>query len=81
MWFVYSLLNVCFLQFVIFIYRRNTVVVDFITWLRQYNEKVKETKKNVGFYGIDLYSLQASREAVLKYLEKADPSMYLRKCI
>lgn len=48
-------------------------MLDVITWLRQYNEKVNDTKKKVGFYGIDLYSLQASREAVLAYLEKADP--------
>jgi len=27
----------------------------------------------VGFYGMDLYSLHASIEAVLKYLDKVDP--------
>lgn len=59
-----------------FLFRRNTVVLDFITWLRKYNEQVKDTKKKTGFYGIDLYSLEASREAVLNYLEKADPSLF-----
>ena len=59
-----------------FLFRRNTVVLDFIAWLRKYNEQVKDTKKKIGFYGIDLYSLQASREAVLNYLEKADPSLF-----
>ncbi|CAF4014980.1 unnamed protein product, partial [Rotaria sp. Silwood1] len=33
---------------------RNTVVVDFITWLRKYNENLGERKKKVGFFGIDL---------------------------
>lgn len=27
----------------------------------------------VGFYGLDLYSLRASMEAVLRYLEQVDP--------
>ncbi|CAF0880466.1 unnamed protein product [Rotaria sordida] len=54
---------------------RNTVVVDFITWLRKYNENLGQQRKKVGFFGIDLYSLQASREEVLKYLEKNQPSL------
>jgi len=54
---------------------RNTVVLDFITWLRKYNEKLGEPKKKVGFFGLDLYSLQASREEVLKYLEKNEPGL------
>lgn len=57
-------------------YRRNTVVLDFVTWLRKYNEKITEQKKKTGFFGIDLYSLQASREEVLKFLEKRDPSSF-----
>ncbi len=59
-------------------FRRNTVVVDFITWLQKYNEKLEE-KKKVGFFGIDLYSLQASREEVLKYLDKNDPGLLIFK--
>ncbi|CAF4386961.1 unnamed protein product, partial [Rotaria sordida] len=35
---------------------RNTVVVDFITWLRKYNENLGQEKKKAGFFGIDLYS-------------------------
>ncbi|CAF1195727.1 unnamed protein product [Rotaria sordida] len=54
---------------------RNTVVVDFITWLRKYNENLGQEKKKAGFFGIDLYSLQASREEVLKYLEKHEPGL------
>ncbi|CAF0882829.1 unnamed protein product [Adineta ricciae] len=54
---------------------RNTVVLDFINWLRTHNESKRENKSKVGFFGIDLYSLQSSREEVLKYLEKVDPEM------
>jgi erythromycin esterase-like protein len=59
--------------------RRNTVVLDFITWLRKYNENLAGQKKKAGFFGIDLYSLQASREEVLNYLEKNDPGLFIRK--
>lgn len=31
--------------------------------------------KKVGFYGLDLYSLRASMNAVLAYLDKADPNL------
>jgi erythromycin esterase-like protein len=61
----------------LFLFRRNTVVVDFITWLRKYNEKLSEQKKKAGFFGIDLYSLQASREEVLKYLDKHQPGLFI----
>jgi erythromycin esterase-like protein len=50
---------------------RNTVVLDFIGWLRSYNET--NGPKKVGFYGLDLYSLHSSIEAVLEYLDKVDP--------
>src|SRR5438876_1757814 len=52
---------------------RNTVVVDFVEWLREFNKNVDPKKAPVGFYGMDLYSLHASIDAVLSYLDKADP--------
>ena len=52
---------------------RNTVVLDFVQWLREHNDKQPASKK-VGFYGIDLYSLFTSIEAVLEYLDKVDPA-------
>ena len=52
---------------------RNTSVVEFVEWLRQYNQRLPEGTSKVGFYGLDLYSLHASIEAVINYLEKADP--------
>jgi len=52
---------------------RNTVVVEFIDWLRAYNDALPPGSEKVGFYGLDLYSLHASMKAVLRYLEKVDP--------
>jgi erythromycin esterase-like protein/predicted phosphoribosyltransferase len=52
---------------------RNTVMVDFIEWLRTHNDALPAGATKVGFYGIDLYSLHASAKAVLRYLRKVDP--------
>ncbi len=52
---------------------RNTVVVEFVEWLRGFNKNIDPKRALVGFYGMDLYSLHASIEAVLKYLDKVDP--------
>ena len=52
---------------------RNTVVRDFVEWLREYNDSLPPSNPKVGFYGLDLYSLYTSIEAVLGYLEKVDP--------
>ena len=54
---------------------RNTVVRDFLTWLRDYNAR---SERSAGFYGIDLYSLHASRKAVIDYLETIDPNAAAR---
>jgi erythromycin esterase-like protein len=52
---------------------RNTVIVEFVEWLRGFNTSIDSKRRPVGFYGMDLYSLHASIEAVLRYLEKVDP--------
>jgi erythromycin esterase-like protein len=52
---------------------RNTDVVEFISWLREYNDTLPEGARKVGFYGLDLYSLHASAQAVLEFLNKVDP--------
>src|SRR5918994_7568664 len=52
---------------------RNTVVAEFVDWLRDRNASVREPAA-AGFYGLDLYSLNASAEAVLRYLESVDPA-------
>ena len=57
---------------------RNTDVVDFVEWLRQHNGALAPSAPKTGFYGLDLYSLNASMEAVLRYLEKVDPPVARR---
>jgi erythromycin esterase-like protein len=52
---------------------RNADVLDFIGWLRAHNDSLPANAAKVGFYGLDLYSLHASMEAVLNYLDKIDP--------
>lgn len=51
---------------------RNFDVLDFVEWLKAHNDKL-EINQKIGFYGLDLYSLHSSMEAVLDYLEKIDP--------
>jgi erythromycin esterase-like protein len=51
---------------------RNADVLDFVGWLRTFNDRVGPRSK-VGFYGLDLYSLRASMEAVIRYLDGVDP--------
>jgi erythromycin esterase-like protein len=57
---------------------RNTVVVEFVEWLRAFNQKLDPKKAPAGFYGMDLYSLHASIDAVLSYLNKVDPAAATR---
>jgi erythromycin esterase-like protein len=52
---------------------RNADVLDFIGWLRSHNDDLLENQRKTGFYGLDLYSLHASIDAVLTYLQKIDP--------
>jgi len=51
---------------------RNTVMRDCVRWLRRWND-VHERDARCGVYGLDLYSLHASIDAVLRYLEGVDP--------
>lgn len=51
---------------------RNEDVASFIEWHRAFNEAGPAQGKT-GFYGLDLYSLHASIEAVLAYFERTDP--------
>jgi erythromycin esterase-like protein len=53
---------------------RNADVLDFIGWLRAHNDSLAPGSVKTGFYGLDLYSLQTSIEAVLNYLDKVDPA-------
>lgn len=51
---------------------RNTEVAGFIEWLREHN-LARPAAERVGFYGLDLYSLYTSVEAVIDYLDRVDP--------
>lgn len=55
----------------------NTVVRDFVEWLREFN-RGRAPSQQAGFYGMDLYSLYGSIRAVLDYLDKADPEAAAR---
>ena len=54
---------------------RNTVVRDFVDWLRT-NNRLCETQRQrqTGFYGLDLYSLHRSMQEVVSFLDKVDPT-------
>jgi len=56
---------------------RNVDVVHFVDWLRAHNQKFVAGDR-VGFYGLDLYSLHASIEAVIRYLDQIDPAAAAR---
>ena len=51
---------------------RNTDVEEFVRFLRQHNA-AKPPGDGVSFYGLDLYNMNASIAAVLKYLDRVDP--------
>jgi len=65
---------------------RNTDVLDFVGWLRNHNESIANHARKgmpeksfpTGFYGLDLYSLNASMAAVVSYLDKVDPAAAAR---
>jgi erythromycin esterase len=49
----------------------NEEVARLVAWLRDYNRDQPEARE-VGFYGLDVYSLWDSMHVVLKYLEEHD---------
>ncbi len=51
---------------------RNDEVGNFLKRLKAVNETIRDPDKKAGFYGLDIYSLGASVEAVLAYLDKVD---------
>jgi erythromycin esterase-like protein len=52
---------------------RNTEVVELIAWLHAHNMRIEKPESRIGFFGLDLYSLRKSMDAVIRYLEKVDP--------
>src|SRR5438876_11839702 len=57
---------------------RNADVLDFVGWLRNHNGGRSRDEDRAGFFGIDLYSLHASIERVLNYLDRVDPAAAAR---
>jgi erythromycin esterase-like protein len=58
---------------------RNQEVKRFVEWLYEFNTVVDRGSSAgrrwpVGFYGLDLYSLNASVHAVITYLQRVDPA-------
>ncbi|MCM3633464.1 erythromycin esterase family protein [Paenibacillus camelliae] len=49
----------------------NEEVVDLTQWLHEYN-KNKKDKDQIGFYGIDVYSLWESMEEIIRHLTEID---------
>jgi erythromycin esterase-like protein len=52
---------------------RNADVLDFVGWLRAHNDALPPGAPQAGFFGMDLYSLYTSIEAVIAYLDRVDP--------
>ena len=52
---------------------RNSEVTAFLKRLKAINAGIGDPERRCGFYGLDVYSLSASIEAVLNYLDKVDP--------
>lgn len=57
---------------------RNGDVLDLVGWLRDHNDGLHRTARKAGFYGLDLYSVGASMEAVIAYLDEQDPDAAAR---
>ena len=53
---------------------RNSDVLEFVTWLREWNDALPDGAPRVGFYGLDLYSLHTSMDEVVRFLEGIDPA-------
>ena len=52
---------------------RNGQVYSFLDHLKEINAAIRDPDRRAGFYGLDVYSLGASIEAVLAYLDRVDP--------
>ncbi|WP_420474260.1 erythromycin esterase family protein [Noviherbaspirillum sp. ST9] len=51
---------------------RNTDIVELLSWLRMHNMQCADEQDKVGFFGLDLYSLRGSMDAVVRYLSQVD---------
>jgi erythromycin esterase-like protein len=52
----------------------NREVAELAEWMHDYNRR-RASERQVGFYGLDVYSLWDSMHAVVDYLESIDPAL------
>ena len=52
---------------------RNQESAELVSFLRHHNAMQGSERDQVGFYGLDLYGLFSAIEAVIRYLDEADP--------
>ncbi|KAB8078555.1 erythromycin esterase-domain-containing protein [Aspergillus leporis] len=52
---------------------RNREMQELVEWMRNYNTGVPDNQK-AGFYGLDMYSMGTSIQAVIDYLDSVDPA-------
>ncbi|MBT3206139.1 MAG: erythromycin esterase family protein [Gammaproteobacteria bacterium] len=53
----------------------NHSVSSFVQWLKDHNQSINSAENTAGFYGLDIYNMVGSIEAVLNYLQGVDPQM------
>ena len=51
----------------------NWEIAALAEWLKRHNH-LRDRSNKIGFYGLDVYSLWDSLDAILKYLQKTDPA-------
>jgi protein-L-isoaspartate(D-aspartate) O-methyltransferase len=51
---------------------RNVEVANFVDWLRTHNAAL-HPEDHTGFFGLDIYNMNASIAAVIEYLDRVDP--------
>jgi protein-L-isoaspartate(D-aspartate) O-methyltransferase len=54
---------------------RNHEALELVEWLRAWNAEMRDPERHASFYGLDLYSLFTSINAVITYLSSVDPAM------
>ncbi len=54
---------------------RNHEALELVEWLRAWNAETRDPERRASFYGLDLYSLFTSIDAVITYLSSVDPAM------
>jgi erythromycin esterase-like protein len=53
---------------------RNREFDGFVRWMRRHNE-ARDYEQMAGFYGLDLYNLSGSMQAVIDFLEREEPEL------